>query len=99
MMPKDSPGRMPTRIPPHLAGDTDPDTLDGLVRSCRRLRSHWPLPMDPERAGERGPGSAEAADAAGPAGHSAQAPHGVSVPDRTAELVRGMADYGAGWGG
>ncbi|GJF32933.1 hypothetical protein KNE206_56330 [Kitasatospora sp. NE20-6] len=38
---------MPTqpsvRIPSHLKGDADPDTLDALVHSSRRLGRFWPL--------------------------------------------------------
>ncbi|GAA4996259.1 hypothetical protein [Kitasatospora paranensis] len=31
------------RIPSHLVGDADPDTLDALVSSSRRLGRFWPL--------------------------------------------------------
>jgi hypothetical protein len=39
MMPRNN----PVRVPAHLLGEADPDTLAGLVSSSRRLGRHWPL--------------------------------------------------------
>ncbi|MFD9129277.1 hypothetical protein [Kitasatospora sp. NPDC059571] len=32
----------PARVPSHLKGDADPDTLDALVSSSRLLGRFWP---------------------------------------------------------
>ncbi|MFC1416757.1 hypothetical protein [Streptacidiphilus cavernicola] len=46
MMPRSN----PIQIPSHLRGDADQDTLDGLVRTSRRLGLFWPLLASSEPA-------------------------------------------------
>jgi hypothetical protein len=44
MLPSDSPVRhSPVQLPGALLGDADPDTLDSLLDSSRRLGVFWPL--------------------------------------------------------
>ncbi|MGF1430720.1 hypothetical protein [Kitasatospora sp. LaBMicrA B282] len=56
-------------------GEADPDLLDDLVDSSRRLGACWPLV------------ATKAARPSAPGGS-------ITVPDRTRELVAGMAEYG-----
>jgi hypothetical protein len=54
MMPRSN----PIQIPSYLRGDTDPDTLAGLVRTSRRMGQFWPLlaTAEPAPAPSRRPG-------------------------------------------
>ncbi|WP_370064828.1 hypothetical protein [Streptacidiphilus sp. MAP5-3] len=44
------PDRSPVRIPAHLRGDADQDTLAALVEGGRRLGLFWPLQPAPKES-------------------------------------------------
>ncbi|MBZ4318804.1 hypothetical protein [Streptomyces huiliensis] len=63
---------------PPAEAASDGDTLAGLRRDCAGMLPHWRVPEALE-------------DSAAPA---ARPLHGVSVPERTVRLLRGMSEYG-----
>lgn len=69
------PSHSPAQVHGALQSETDPDTLDALLDSSRRLGAFWPRV------------------AAGPQ-PTALPSHGISVPDRTRDLVARMAEFG-----
>ncbi|KAB7842592.1 hypothetical protein J7W19_08565 [Streptomyces mobaraensis NBRC 13819 = DSM 40847] len=66
-------------VPPGAETAADGDTLAALRRDCAGMLPHWRVPAPDDVPGE--------APAARP-------PHGVSVPERTVRLLRGMSEYG-----
>ena len=50
MMPRSN----PIKVPAHLRGDADDDTLAGLVSTSRRLGKFWPLVAGAEPAPKPG---------------------------------------------
>ncbi|WP_037577211.1 hypothetical protein [Phaeacidiphilus oryzae] len=82
MMPKDN----PVHVPSYLLGEADPDTLEGLVRSSRRLGRHWP-PLPGGRPSEEEPSEERPERPERPR-------RGFRVPARTADLIARMPEYG-----
>ncbi|MFI0741320.1 hypothetical protein ACH4PU_25060 [Streptomyces sp. NPDC021100] len=66
-------------VTPVGSSAADGDTLAALRRDCAGMLPHWRVPVADGPAGE--------APAARPL-------HGVSVPERTVRLLRGMSEYG-----
>ncbi|MGK5642587.1 hypothetical protein ACSNOK_30375 [Streptomyces sp. URMC 126] len=73
--------------PPAPESAADGDSLAALRRDCAGMLPHWRVQATFTDAAD----AADAADAEAPV---APPSHGVSVPDRTARLLRGMSEYG-----